>query len=80
MGVQLVVKAASEDEVNLALGNIAPECEIFIIDVGLVGLSIPTKVINSVGKEIIDSKLAQLNRFDLWSGAWCEKRPKWKFW
>ncbi len=80
MGIQVVIKATSENDIELALGFIAAQCEIFPIEVGLFGLSIPTKIIDAVGSQDIETKLSTLEHFDLWTGAWLKQKCNWKLW
>lgn len=80
MGIQVVVKATSEKDIESALGVIAAQCEIFPIEAGLFGLSIPTKIIDSIGEQCTETKLATLEHFDLWAGAWHKPESKWLLW
>lgn len=74
MGIQVIVKAKSASEIETALGNIAPECEVFPIDTTDWGLSIPTKIIDAVGEQNVQAALDKLNHFDLWAGKWKPKK------
>ena len=80
MGIQVVVKATSENDIELALGDIAAQCDIFYIEAGLFGLSIPTKIVDSVGEQATETKLATLEYFDLWTGTWRKQKTKWRLW
>ena len=82
MGFQVVIKARSPKAIESALGSVAPQCEIFPMGGDLFGLSIPTKIFQSLGDGAVKAKLALLEHFDLWRGTWCkpEPKPKWKLW
>ena len=80
MGMQVIIKATAENDIESALGNIATQCEIFPIEASLFGLSIPTKVFDTVGEQAIKSKLASLEHFDLWAGYWRKPKSKWRLW
>lgn len=43
---------------------------IFPIEAGLFGLSIPTKIVDKIGEQAIETKLSTLEYFDLWTGTW----------
>lgn len=73
MGVQLVVTADTPLNVERALGQIAPECEIFPMAPGRIGLSVPTHVVDKVGEEVLRKRIAELRHFDLWQGQWSER-------
>ncbi len=73
MGLQFVIRAADAADIHRALADAAPHCEVFAIRAGHFGLSIPSKVIASVGETVIQSRLAALDRFDLWAGVWKER-------
>lgn len=78
MGLQLIVKAERK-KIEKSLGSLTSECEIFPVTEGLFGISIPERILSSVGEDIVLQKLEQLNRFDLWQGTWQESKRRW-FW
>lgn len=80
MGMQFVIKAKDIKSIESSLGALSNQCEIFPIEAGCFGLSIPTQVIDSVGENSIREKLTALEFFDLWSGVWKKPKPNWKFW
>lgn len=80
MGMQLTIKTTAQNDIESALGDIAAQCEIFPIEAGLFGLSIPTKVFDSVGEKAVKSKLTSLEHFDLWAGSWHKPKSKWRLW
>lgn len=80
MGIQVVIKADTAKAIELVLGVVAPQCEIFPIERNSFGLSIPTKIVQVLGEEGVKAKLALLEHFDLWEGVWRKPKPKWKFW
>jgi len=74
MGIQVLVKASDLGAVESALGALALKAEIFQVEQGLFGASIPTAVVNSVGEQAVFEHLASLEYYELWSGAW--RKPK----
>ena len=80
MGLQIVVKAPSPSEVTAQLGELGERSEVFAMDPGLVGISIPTEVGDAVGEEAVKRKLAGVSHFILWEGKWNEPKKKWGFW
>ena len=80
MGIQLVVKSDALNSIESALEKIASQCEIFPIKSGYFGLSIPTKVVDSIGEKQVKLSLAKLEHFDLWAGEWRKTKSKWKLW
>lgn len=76
MGLQLIVKA-DRKRIEKTLGSLTSECEIFAVAEGLFGISIPERILTSVGEYVVLHKLEQLKRFDLWQGAWQEPKRRW---
>ncbi|MCE9548687.1 MAG: hypothetical protein K8T25_24685 [Planctomycetia bacterium] len=70
MGFQVVVKADSQSAVETLLGDLASQCEIFPVEEGLIGVSIPTKILDAYGEGTINEKLKVRPFFDLWAGKW----------
>jgi hypothetical protein len=80
MGIQVIIKTTSEIDIESALGDIAKQCEIFPIEEGIFGLSIPTKLIDSIGEKAAEKKLDSLEHFNLWAGTWRKPKSKWRLW
>jgi hypothetical protein len=80
MGVQVLVKALDLGSVESALGELASKTEIFQVEQGLFGASIPTALVNSVGEQVVFRQLASLEHYELWSGEWRKPKSKWKPW
>lgn len=80
MGIQVVIKADTAKAIELVLGDVAHQCEIFPIEGNYFGLSIPTKIVQALGEDGAKAKLALLEHFDLWEGVWRRPKTKWKFW
>ncbi|WP_072062447.1 hypothetical protein [Pluralibacter gergoviae] len=78
MGLQLIIKA-ERNKIEKVLGSLALECEIFPVAKGLIGISISKRALSSAGETVVQKKLEQLTRFDLWQGAWQEPKRRW-FW
>lgn len=76
MGLQLLVKA-DRKKIEKILGSLSSECEIFPVAEGLFGISIPERILSSVGEDVILHKLEQLKRFDLWQGTWKKSKRRW---
>jgi hypothetical protein len=74
MTVQLIIANTPIEAVIDRIGEIAPLCEIFPMDGGRVGLSIPTKIVSSIEEGTILEKLDRLIFYDLYSGKWIDKR------
>ncbi len=60
MGLQIVVSAQTTKDVEIALGAILAESELFPITDGQFGISIPTKILDSIGEEFVLRKLANV--------------------
>jgi len=56
--------------VRSALGPLAQESEIFFVETGLFGVSVPTAVVEAVGEQVVFRQLAPIGYYDLWSGRW----------
>ncbi len=70
MGMQLVIRAENAESVREALGDVASRCEVFPLLDGHFGISVPTKVVDAMGEQLLHKRIASLKRFDLWSGNW----------
>ncbi|PXX25518.1 hypothetical protein FPJ27_07565 [Burkholderia sp. MS455] len=70
MGIQVVVVAASHAEVVEKLGSAAPFAEIFPLPEGYFGISVPFKVVDDIGEQVVLGRISAFNYFDLWAGEW----------
>ncbi|WP_175818860.1 hypothetical protein [Burkholderia sp. BCC0419] len=70
MGIQVIVAAGSRAEVVEKLGNAAPFTEIFPLPGGNWGISIPFKVVDDIGEQVVLGRISALKYFDLWVGEW----------
>lgn len=70
MGIQIVVVAGSHAEVVEKLGNAAPFAEIFPLPEGNFGISVPSKVVDDIGEQIVLRRISAFAHFDLWAGEW----------
>lgn len=70
MGLQLVVQANDEQSVSTALGPLAESTEVFPVAGALWGVSVPAKLIDSIGEKAVRLRLAQFNVYDLYIGRW----------
>ena len=55
MGIQVVVVAGSHAEVVEKLGSVAPFAEIFPLPEGNFGISVPFKVVDDIGEQVVTS-------------------------
>jgi hypothetical protein len=44
--------------------------ETFPVPDGMLGVTIPTKIVDSVGQQKITPALSQIEHFDLWAAQW----------
>ena len=70
MGIQIVIVATSQAEVVDKLGSAAPFAEIFPLPGGNFGISIPFKVVDDIGEQVVLRRISAFKYFDLWSGEW----------
>ncbi|MBR8181823.1 hypothetical protein [Burkholderia ambifaria] len=70
MGIQVIVAAGSQAEVIEKLGNAAPFTEIFPLPGSNFGISIPFKVVDDIGEQILLGRISAFKYFDLWAGEW----------
>ena len=67
MSLQIILKAPADAlKVPVNLSTI----ETFPLPDNMVGLVIPTKIVDSVGESQITAALKQVEHFDLWTGQW----------
>jgi hypothetical protein len=70
MGLQFVAQSYSMDAIERRLGDLAQHCEVFPLKLGYYGVSIPTRIFDSVGEARIYERIRALKRFDLYEGIW----------
>lgn len=70
MGMQVLVRATNVSAVEKALGDLSDQAEVFPVSEGLVGLSVPTRVLDTFGEERVRGLIARLPVYDLWAGEW----------
>lgn len=80
MGIQVIVRPDTAKVLESSLKDIVLQCEIFPIDNGYIGISIPTKVLDAYGEKDIEKVLSTLEHFDLWAGSWKKPNSKWRLW
>ncbi len=73
MSLQLIVQCGSVADVEAMLATTAEGgAEVFAIDVDRVGISIPTRLLDSVGEEAVRAALRRVRVYDLYAGAWTD--------
>ena len=70
MSLQLIVRGISLSDVERSLDLLDGGAEVFSIDRELVGISIPTRLLDTVGEEKVREALRHLIVYDLYSGVW----------
>jgi hypothetical protein len=70
MGLQLIVQAEREAPIRKLLGDAGDLAEIFQIEGELWGVSVPTRVVDTLGESTLRRQLSSLNVFDLYEGQW----------
>jgi hypothetical protein len=81
MGFQAIIQAEDETLVRKCLGDVADASEIFRISSDRIGISVPTKVLDTIGEDQFRSRLSQLRWFDLYAGTWIEpQKSLWRLW
>ncbi len=78
MGLQLLIEAPGEADLEAALGQMASDCEIFPAGRGHFGMSVPSNVLDAAGEDAVRKSLSRFRRYDLWEGKWHEPRKKWR--
>jgi hypothetical protein len=76
MGLQIVIDAKEIGEATHALEAGGAACEIFPMPNDQVGISIPTRVFETVGDAAMTMILSSFSYIDLWSGDRCGKRSR----
>lgn len=70
MALQFIVQSSDNAAVSATLGSLLNLIEVFSISGALWGISVPTKVVDSVGESRIRKLLSSFNVYDLYSGEW----------
>jgi hypothetical protein len=75
MALQIIILNQPAEAISRQLGNIASQCEIFPMSGGYVGVSVPKKVLDSIGGEDrIREKITGMNYYDLYKGQWVVRK------
>ena len=69
MGFQAIIQVKDESPIRECLGDVAESSEIFRISSDRIGISVPTKVLDTIGEDRFRSRLSQLRWFDLYAGT-----------
>ncbi len=80
MGLQVIIEAPAQADVERALGGLAAECEIFAMAPGRFGVSVPLRVVDTAGEPAVRKALSAFRQFDLYEGAWREPKKTWRLW
>ncbi|OWU84761.1 hypothetical protein ATO6_10550 [Oceanicola sp. 22II-s10i] len=81
MARHLVVRSEGRaDEVGQRLTALDAHIEVFALDDGDLGVSVPEKVIEAIGEDAVPRALADLTYYDLWSGEWHNPPPRRSGW
>jgi hypothetical protein len=70
MSFQLITRGISLIDVERSLGLLDGRAEVFSIDTEHVGISIPTRLFDTVGEDKIREALRHMMVYDLYSGDW----------
>jgi len=70
MALQFIVKNTSSEVLEKGLFEIDEHIEIFEISDNQIGVSIPTKVLDSNSEDTFRNLLSQYECYDLWQGEW----------
>lgn len=70
MSLQLIARGASLSDVERSLDLLDGKAEVFSIDREHVGISIPTRLLDTVGEAKVREALRHLTVYDLYSGVW----------
>ena len=73
MAYQIIVEKAEKERSETALNFIWDEIEVFEVSEKLIGVSIPTKVLDTKGEDEIIKKINSFRHYNLWEGKWKEK-------
>lgn len=70
MALQIVIAKEDRSFAESALREVWEEIEVFDMEGHHLGLSIPTKILDSTGEDQIRMYLSHLPHYDLWEGKW----------
>jgi len=70
MALQFIIKNTSLDVLEKGLFSLDIQVEIFKISDNQIGVSIPTKVLDSNSEDTFRNLLSQYECYDLWQGEW----------
>lgn len=70
MALQFVIQSKQKLSAAPDLGKLNDPAEIFQITEGLWGISVPTKVVDTLGESEVRASLSKFNVFDLYAGEW----------
>lgn len=70
MGLQIILKDTNENEIYSILNTVIENSELFLINKNLYGISIPTKIIDTIGEDKIFTLLDKFIYYFLWDGKW----------
>ncbi|WP_375724151.1 hypothetical protein LXN10_01245 [Arcobacter sp. KX21116] len=70
MGLQIILKDTNENEIYSILNTVIENSELFLINENLYGISIPTKIIDTIGEDKIFTLLDKFIYYFLWDGKW----------
>ncbi|CAB3638890.1 hypothetical protein LMG24238_00096 [Paraburkholderia sediminicola] len=70
MSLQLIVRGISLSDVERSLDLLDGKAEVFSIGREHVGISIPTRMLDTVGEEKVREALRHVTVYDLYSGVW----------
>ena len=70
MSLQLITRGITLSDVERSLDLLDGRAEVFPIDREHVGISIPTRLLDTVGEEKVREALRHLTVYDLFSGVW----------
>lgn len=70
MALQFIVQSSSNAEISAAIGTLQESTEVFPIAGALWGISVPTKVVDSIGESHIRALLSRFNVYDIYRGEW----------
>lgn len=70
MSLQLIARCGSLREIGDRLAPVCAGAEIFAIDREHVGISVPTRLLDTVGEDTVRAALRQISVYDLYAGVW----------
>jgi hypothetical protein len=70
MSLQFIAHKVSVSDIEKRLASLDCEAEVFPIHSDHVGISVPTRLVESVGEHKIRAAMRNIRIYDLYSGAW----------